>query len=90
MAVTNSGSAAASLVAIDSVLPPNTQFLPATLWIGSSAGGDGPPCDAAQCGWACRSAGSIVARLGAGATDTAGGSLSPGKTIYVYFRVQVQ
>ena len=90
MSVTNSGSLPASSVGIDSALPQNTVCLPGTLWIGTSADGDGSPCEAAQCGWVRESAGSIVARLGQGATEAAGGTLLPGKTLYVFFRVQVQ
>ena len=90
MAVTNSGSVPATALGIDNALPQNTACLPGSLWIGTAAGGDGPPCDAALCGWVRESAGSIVARLGQGATDAAGGTLLPGKTLYVFFRVQVQ
>jgi uncharacterized repeat protein (TIGR01451 family) len=90
MTITNSGSTAAASVGIDSVLPQNTTCLPGSLWVGTSSGGDGNPCEAAQCGWVRESAGSIVARLGQGATETGGGTLAPGKTLYLYFRVQVQ
>lgn len=90
MTITNSGSAPASSVGIDTPLPVSTVFLPGSLWIGTSPGGDGTTCAAAQCGWVRESAGSVVARLGQGATEAAGGTLSPGKTLYVYFRVQVE
>ncbi|OGU05852.1 MAG: hypothetical protein A2075_05725 [Geobacteraceae bacterium GWC2_58_44] len=90
MTITNSGSAPATSVGIDSALPGSTVSLPGSLWVGTSSGGDGPPCAAAECGWVRESAGIIVARLGQGATDAAGGSLLPGKTLYVYFRVQVE
>jgi len=90
MTLTNSGSATATSVGIDAPLPGSTACLPESLWIGTTPGGDGPPCAAADCGFVRESAGNIVARLGQGATDAAGGSLSPGKTLYVYYRVQVQ
>ena len=90
MTVTNSGSAPAGSVSIDTPLPASTAYLAASLWIGTSSGGDGPPCAEAQCGWVRESAGSVVARLGQGATQAAGGTLLPGKTLYVYYRVQVE
>lgn len=90
MSVTNSGSEPATTVAIDNSLPASTAFLPGTLWIGTSATGDGPPCATADCGWARESAGKIIAGLGQGATDAAGGSLLPGRTLHVFFRVRVQ
>jgi uncharacterized repeat protein (TIGR01451 family) len=90
MTITNSGSAPATSLGIDSTIPPNTSCLPGSLWIGTSANADGGSCEPAQCGWVRETAGSIVARLGQGATETAGGTLLPGKTLHVYFRVQVQ
>ncbi len=90
MAVTNSGSLPATSVGIDTPLPASTTPVAGTFWIGASAGGDGSPCEPAQCGQVRESAGSVVARLGQGATDAAGGILLPGKTLYVFFRVQVQ
>lgn len=89
LSVTNSGSVPAGAVAIDSPLPANTAAVPGSFWIGTSSGGDGAPCAAAACGLVRESAGSVVARLGQGATDAAGGSILPGNTLYVYFRVQV-
>jgi uncharacterized repeat protein (TIGR01451 family) len=90
MAVTNSGLAAASSVGIRSAVPASTACLPGSLWIGSSASGEGSACAAELCGWVRESGGSIVAHLGEGATAAAGGSLMPGKTLYVYFRVRVE
>jgi uncharacterized repeat protein (TIGR01451 family) len=90
MTITNSGSAAATAVGIDNAVPVKTALLPGTLWIGTSPGGDGSPCAVAQCGWARESAGNIVARLGQGTTESAGGTLLPGKTLYIYFRVKVE
>jgi uncharacterized repeat protein (TIGR01451 family) len=90
MTVTNSGQRDASDVRIDTPLPPNLSFLPGTAWIGASSEGAGPPCPAAECGTARESAGSILARLGTGATAAAGGALPPGKTLHVFFRVKVE
>lgn len=90
MSVTNSGSAAATGVAIDTPLPGHTGYIPGTLWIGTAAGGDGTPCAAADCGFVRASGSNLVARLGEGATDAAGGTLAPGKTLHVFFRVQVE
>jgi uncharacterized repeat protein (TIGR01451 family) len=90
MTVTNSGQRDAGDVRIDTPLPPDVSFLPGTAWIGASSEGAGPPCPPAECGTARESAGSILARLGTGATDAAGGALSPGKTVHVFFRVKVE
>ena len=90
MAVTNSGSAPAASVGINSAVPANTTTLPGSLWIGTAASGEGSACAAALCGWVRLTAGSIVAHLGGGASEAAGGSLSPGTTLYVYFRAQVE
>jgi uncharacterized repeat protein (TIGR01451 family) len=90
MSLTNSGSTGATGVAIDVPLPGNTGYLPGTLWVGTSASGDGPPCAAADCGFARESGGNLIARLGQGATDAAGGTLAPGKTLHLFFRVQVE
>ena len=90
MSITNSGSSPATTLSIDSPIPLNTALVPGTLWVGKSAGGDGSPCAAAECGFVRESSGSIIARLGQGATDALGGTLSPGKTVYVFFRVQVE
>jgi uncharacterized repeat protein (TIGR01451 family) len=89
MTVTNSGSAPATSVSIDSPLPGSMSSVQGSLWIGTAPGADGAACPAAQCGWVRESTGSIVARLGQGATES-GGTLLPGKTLYVYFRVQVE
>lgn len=89
MSITNSGSATATGVAIDTPLPGSSGYIPGTLWIGTAAGGDGAPCAAAACGYARASGRNLIARLGEGATDTAGGALAPGKTLHVFFRVQV-
>jgi uncharacterized repeat protein (TIGR01451 family) len=90
MAVTNSGSAPATSVGISSAVPANTATLPGSLWIGTAASGEGSACTAALCGSVRLTGGSIVAHLGSGASDAAGGTLLPGTTLYVYFRAQVE
>jgi uncharacterized repeat protein (TIGR01451 family) len=90
MSITNSGSTPATSVTLGNALPAATVLVPGSVWIGTSAGGEGPPCAAAECGWAREAAGSIVAGLGQGAADGAGGSLLPGKTLHVFFRLQVE
>lgn len=89
MAVTNSGSAPATSVSIDSAIPSGLTVAPDSLQVSRSAEGD-VVCAAAECGVARISAGSIVAQLGQGATESAGGTLLPGKTIYLFFKAQVQ
>ena len=89
MAVTNSGSASASPVSVRSAVPANTTTLASPPWISSSSTGEAA-CAAALCGWSGTAGGGVVAHLGVGATESAGGSLAPGKTLYVYFRVQVE
>jgi uncharacterized membrane protein len=96
MAVTNSGTKTATALAIRCALPAyrgstgvtSLASVPASLRVLSSAAGEGT-C-AADCGWARESGGSITAHLGAGATETSGGSLPPRQTLYVFFRVQVE
>lgn len=90
MSVTNSGSAAASLVGIDNPLPVHTALVAGSAWIGVAAGGDGEHCAPVLCGFVRESDAGIVAHLGQGASDSVGGALLPGNTLYVYFRVQVQ
>lgn len=90
MSVTNSGSVPAVAVGIDTPLPQSMKYLPGTLWIGTSSEGDGSPCPLAECGSARITGSGIEARLGQGATDSAGGALVPGRTLYVFFRMQVE
>jgi len=90
LAVTNSGSAPASLVSIGNTLPASSSLLPGSLWIGSSPAGEGSACAASLCGSARESGGGIVAHLGAGATEAAGGSLAQGNTLYLFFRARVE
>jgi len=90
MAVSNAGSAPAAPVTVTSALPASTASVPGSFWVGTSEGGDGGACPAAQCGWVRETGAGIVAHLGAGATEAAGGNLPPGMTLYLYFRVLVQ
>jgi uncharacterized repeat protein (TIGR01451 family) len=48
------------------------------------------PCAIDACGYSGVSAGNVTAYLGTGATETAGGTLSNGSTVYVFFQVTVQ
>lgn len=90
MAVTNSGSTPATLVGIRAPLPANTALVPASLRVATSATGEGGACAEAVCGRAGEAQGSLVAKLGSGASQTAGGTLAPGSTLYVFFRVKVE
>lgn len=90
MGVTNSGSAPATSVTIDSAIPPALAVAQESLYVSLSSSGDAAPCAAAECGVATIRGGSIVAQLGQGATEAVGGSLLPGKTIYLFFKAQVQ
>jgi len=90
MAVTNSGSVPATSVGISSAVPTNTTTLPGSFWIGTLASGEGSACAEPLCGFVRLTGGSIVAHLGSGASEVAGGSLLPGTTLYVYFRAQVE
>jgi len=90
LAVTNSGSAPAASVGINSAVPANTTTLPGSLRVSTVASGEGSACAVALCGWVRLTGGSVVAHLGGGASEAAGGSLPPGTTLYVYFRAQVE
>ncbi|UFS68560.1 DUF11 domain-containing protein [Geomonas sp. RF6] len=88
LAVTSSGSFDATDVVVRSDVPANTKFLSGSLLVSnapsSAIGGCSPAC-----GEAAESSGTIAAFLGEGATAGSGGTLPVGKTLYVYFRVQV-
>ncbi len=90
MAVTNGGSAPATSVSIDSPIPPGLVVAPDSLLLSLAPTGEGAPCAAAQCGQARIGEGGVIAQLGEGATSAAGGILAPGRTIYLYFKAQVQ
>lgn len=89
MAVTNSGSAPATSVSIDTPIPAGLQLVADSLLVALAPEGEAG-CAASQCGWARASTGSIVAHLGEGASDAAGGALLPGRTVYLFFKAQVQ
>ena len=89
MSVTNSGSAPATSVSIDSPLPSGLSLVPGTLRLSLVPEGEGVACPASDCGWAGETATGIVARPGQGGTETSGGTLLPGKSLYVMFRAQV-
>lgn len=90
MGVTNSGSVPATSVTIDSAVPSALVVAQESLYVSVSSSGDAAPCAATECGMATIRGGSIVAQLGQGATEAAGGSLLPGMTIYLFFKAQVQ
>uniref|UniRef100_C6E548 Conserved repeat domain protein n=1 Tax=Geobacter sp. (strain M21) TaxID=443144 RepID=C6E548_GEOSM len=90
MAITNSGSAPAKAVRVESPLPAGLKLTPDSMVVTLAADGEGAPCPAAQCGRAWGGEGNIVALLGEGAGDAVGGSLPPGKTLYLFFKAQVE
>lgn len=90
MAITNSGSAPATALRIETPVPAGMKLAPDSLVVALSPGGEAAPCPPAQCGLASGAAGNIVALLGEGASDTVGGSLSPGKTLYLFFKAQIE
>lgn len=90
MAVTNGGSVPATAVTIDSPIPAGLSVAPDSLLLSLASTGEGAPCAAAECGLARIAEGSVVAQLGTGATASTGGALPPGKTIYLFFKAQVQ
>ncbi|ACH39723.1 tetrapeptide repeat protein [Citrifermentans bemidjiense Bem] len=90
MAITNSGSAPATAVRVESPLPAGLKLKPDSLVVALATDGEAAPCPAAHCGRAWGTAGSIVALLGEGASETIGGSLPPGKTVYLFFKAQVE
>ena len=90
MAVTNGGSAPATSVTIDSPIPSGLSVVPDSLLLSLASTGEGAPCAAAECGLVRIADGTVTAQLGGGATVTAGGTVPPGKTIYLFFKAQVQ
>lgn len=89
MSVTNSGSAAATSVSIESPMPDGLQLVADSLLIALAPDAEAA-CAVSECGWARALAGNIVAHLGEGASDAAGGALLPGRTVYLFFKAQVQ
>lgn len=90
MGITNSGSAPATKVNLESPIPAGLSVAADTLFVSLSPAGEGTPCAAAECGTARIRDGGIVAQLGQGAGDAAGGSIAPGRTVYIFFKAQVQ
>ncbi|WP_239026975.1 COG1470 family protein [Geomonas oryzisoli] len=90
MAVTNGGSAPATSVTIDSPIPAGLTVAADSLLISLASTGEGAPCAATECGLARIEQGTLTAQLGAGATSAAGGTLPPGRTIYLFFKAQIQ
>ncbi|WP_226377924.1 DUF11 domain-containing protein [Citrifermentans bremense] len=90
MAVTNSGSAPATTLRIETPVPVGLKLAPDSLLLSLASEGEAAPCPEAQCGLASATEGNIVALLGEGASDTVGGTLSPGKTLYLFFKAQVE
>lgn len=90
MSIINSGQGPATLVSVDTPLPQSMAYVPGTLKIATTADGDGDPCPVARCGWARQAGGTIIGRLGEGATDASGGQLPPGRSLYLFFRMQVE
>lgn len=90
MAVTNAGTLPATAVGLTSALPGHATPIAGSLRIATSPSGDGPPCSGAGCGVVSSAGGTLLAYLGEGATESAGGTLPPGKTLYVFFKVQVE
>ncbi len=104
LTVTNSGSVTATNVVLTDNDNAYTTYTSGSIWIGSngttyngsgntnmtdSTSGDSN-CSTDACGAAnADGSGNITAYLGNGATESAGGSLGVGSTVYVYFRVTV-
>ena len=102
--VANSGAVSATAIVLTDNDNANTTFVAASIWIGdngttnngasnvnvddNSSGAE--TCAADECGQAnADGSGNITAYLGNGSTESAGGSLGAGSTVYVYFRVTV-
>lgn len=90
LAVTNSGSAPATEVSVDSAVPSGLEPVPGSLKLALGAEGEGEACPASTCGWATVSQGNLAAHLGEGGSESAGGSLPPGSTIYLFFKARLQ
>ena len=84
VALGNTGQDAAAGTTFSDPLPPGTVFVPGSIEVGGTPATDAPGDDLAEF-----AAGRVVARLGAGATAAAGGSLAPGANSSVRFQVTV-
>jgi len=89
LAVTSSGAESAGPVVVQSEVPAFTAMVPGSLVVTNSPTSGGGACSPVPCGEATESSGTISAYLGAGASSGTGGTLPVGKTLYLYFRVQV-
>lgn len=99
--VTNGGNVQATEVVLQETLNANLEYVAGTMRYGATAtysegaaitdaaSGD-DVCAAPECGTGAYSAGVITFRLGAGATEAAGGALPTTKTVYVYFHAKVK
>jgi len=105
LTVTNGGAIAATAVVLTDPDHTWTTYVASSTYIGSDGAtatnntlqddnatidaGENP-CAVNACGYANATPGGLfTSRLGTGATELAGGSLNPGSTVYVYFRVRV-
>lgn len=89
--VRNDGSGAALSVTLSEVLPDNVLYVPGSLQIASGSGAgllsDAADADAGELATAAGE--SLIVRVGAGASATAGGRLEPGESSQVVYRVAV-
>jgi VCBS repeat-containing protein len=86
IALSSNGSEAASAIRLADVVPAASTYVPGSISIDGAAVSDSAGNDIGEYDAATRT---IALRLGSGATSTAGGSLAPGATSLVTFRVTV-
>lgn len=103
LTVTNTGSATAQSIVLTDNDNAYTTYTAGSVWIGSNgttyngagnsnktdANSGDSACATGACGCATVSSGNLTAYLGNTATESAGGTLASGSTVYVYFRVTV-
>lgn len=101
--VYNGGSSKANSVVLTDLLDSHVAYNPGTLYAGSNDaggnktgnelktdGGGDLQCPDDVCATGSVSGNTVTFRIGKGATEAAGGSLDPGKIVYVYYQVTVQ
>jgi uncharacterized repeat protein (TIGR01451 family) len=102
--VANDGSSKANSIVLTDVLDTHVAYLAGKLYAGSNdtggnklgnllktEGGSDPNCLDDVCATASyNGTNTVTFRIGKGATEAAGGSLDPGKVVYVYYQVTVQ
>jgi uncharacterized repeat protein (TIGR01451 family) len=102
--VTNGGSSKANSVVLTDVLDSHVNYLAGNLYAGSNDTGGNKPgnllktenggdadCSDDVCATAAyNGTNTVTFRIGKGATEAIGGSLDPGKIVYVYYQVTVQ